>query len=130
MVGVLILGITVAALCGGFSMGFKTIKLSQEEVRANQILVQKVESVRVYDWSKITNNFVPTNFLASFTTNGAVHGVSYDGTLTITPFTGGQTYDSTLRQVTASITWFSEGRTHTQAMTTLISQNGIQTYKP
>lgn len=133
MVGCVILGITVAALCGGFSLGFRTIKLSQEEVRADQILMQKLESVRVYNWSLITNNYIPTNFTTSFsTTTGAVHGVTYDGTIKVVPFASatGETYTNTLRQVTASISWNSEGLTHTRTMMTLISQNGIQTYKP
>ncbi len=133
MVGCLILGITIAALCGGFSLGFRTIKLSQEEVRADQILMHKLESVRVYNWSLITNNYIPTNFSTSFsTTTGAVHGVTYDGSIMVVPFTsaGGETYSSTLRQVTASISWYSEGLTHTRTMTSLISQNGIQTYTP
>lgn len=133
LVGVMILGITVAALCGGFSLGFRTIKLSQEEVRADQILMQKLESVRVYNWSLITNNYIPTNFTTSFSTaTGAVHGVTYDGTITVAPFTsaGGEKYSSTLRQVTASISWFSDNMTHTRTMTTLVSQNGIQTYTP
>jgi hypothetical protein len=133
MVGVVILGITIAALCGGFSLGFRTIKLSQEDVRADQILMQKLESVRVYNWSLITNNYIPTNFTTSFSTaTGSVHGVTYDGTITVAPFSSatGESYTNTLRQITASISWFSGGLTHTRTMMTLISQNGIQTYTP
>lgn len=131
LVGVGILGITVAALCGAFSFGFNTIKLSQEDVRADQILVQKLESVRAYYWAQVTNiNYFPTNFPVSYSTTGTVHGITYTGTLAVAPFPGVQTYSDTLRQVTASIWWFSEGQNHTRTMTTLVSQNGIQTYTP
>src|SRR4051812_6916086 len=70
LVGAGILGFTVVTLYGAFSFGFTTIKLSQEEVRADQILVQKLETLRVYDWSRITNHYLPTHFTAPFLSDG------------------------------------------------------------
>src|SRR6266436_4664546 len=81
MIGAGILGFTMAALYGAFSFGFSTIKLSQEEVRADQILVQKLETLRVYNWTNIVNNYIPTNFTEWFSANG---GVSYDGAVNVT----------------------------------------------
>jgi hypothetical protein len=134
MVGFLILGITVAALCGGFSFGFNSIKLSQEEVRADQILVQKLESLRIYDWTNVTSSsYIPTNFTAYYSTSNAVHGITYNGTMTVTPFVpsvSAESYSNTLRQVTATLSWFSEGMKHTRTMRTLVSQRGIATYRP
>ena len=133
MVGFLILGITVAALCGGFSFGFNSIKLSQEEVRADQILVQKLETLRVYQFTNLLNGKIPTNFPAYYSTSNAVHGVSYNGTISITPFVPSaslEQYSNTLRQVTVSVSWFSEGMNHTRSMMTLVASNGIATYKP
>lgn len=132
MVGFLILGITIAALCGGFSFGFNSIKLSQEDVRADQILVQKLETLRLYDWSKVTNNsYLPTNFIAYYSSSNAVHGVTYTGTVSVTSFVPtGESYSNTLRQVTATLSWFSENQPHKRTMTTLVSQNGLLTYKP
>ena len=135
MVGFLILGVTVAALCGGFSFGFNTIKLSQEDVRADQILVQKLESLRVYYWSNIVNpNFIATNFTAYYSTSNAAHGVTYNGTMRISPFvpsaSSPEGYSNTLKQITATVTWFSGGLSHTRTMMTLFSTNGISTFNP
>jgi hypothetical protein len=134
MVGFLILGITVAALCGGFSFGFNSIKLSQEEVRADQILVQKLESLRIYDWTNVINpSFIATNFTAYYSTSNAVHGISYNGTMNVSPFApsaSAESYSNTLRQVTVTLSWFSEGMNHTRSMRTLVSQKGIATYNP
>lgn len=134
MVGFLILGVTVAALCGGFSFGFNTIKLSQEEVRADQILVQKLESLRVYDWTNVIKpGFIATNFTAYYSQSNAVRGVTYNGIMRVSPFVPSATlesYTNTLRQVSASVSWFSEGMNHTRTMMTLVSTNGIATYKP
>jgi prepilin-type N-terminal cleavage/methylation domain-containing protein len=130
MVGTAILAFTVVALYGAFSFGFSTIKVSQEDVRADQILVQKLETLRIYDWANITNNYVPTNFTAYYSTNG---GVTYDGSLSVTPFVPtavNETYTDSLRQVTVSVGWISGGVPRTRSMTTLVSQYGIQTFKP
>ena len=131
MVGFLVLGIVIAALCSGFSFGFNAIKLSQEDVRADQILVQKLDTLRIYDWSKITNNFIPTNFTAYYSTSNAIHGVTYTGTVSVARFAAtGESYSNTLRQVTATVSWFSEGQPHSRTMTTLVSQKGLLTYTP
>jgi hypothetical protein len=131
LVGAGILGFTVVTLYGAFSFGFTTIRLSQEEVRADQVLVQKLETLRVYDWSKITNHYLPTHFSTPFSSDGT--GISYDGSLSVTPFVtsaANESYSNTLRQVTVSLQWVSGGITRTRGMTTLVSQYGIQTYKP
>lgn len=131
LVGAGILGFTVVTLYGAFSFGFTTIRLSQEEVRADQIMVQKLETLRVYDWSKITNNFLPTSFSTSFSSDGT--GASYYGSFSVTPFVpsgSNESYSNTLRQVTVSLGWLSGGVQRTRSMSTLVSQYGIQTYKP
>ncbi len=114
-------------LFGAFSFGFSTIKISQEDVRASQILLQKLETLRVYDWSKITNSYFPTNFTVNYSTNG---GVTYDGAIAIDPVPMAESYSNTLRQVTVSLYWVSTGVPRYRVVTTLVSQNGIQTYKP
>jgi prepilin-type N-terminal cleavage/methylation domain-containing protein len=130
MVGVGVLAVTIVALYGAFSFGFSTIKLSQEEVRADQILVQKLETLRVYNWTNIINNYMPTNFPEWFSTNG---GVSYAGSINVTPFVptaANESYSDTLRQVTVTVGWISGGVPRTRSMTTFVSQYGIQNYKP
>jgi Tfp pilus assembly protein PilV len=127
IVSVSLLLVVVLALFGAFSSGFSTIKLSQEDVRASQILLQKLETLRIYDWSKITNGYFPTNFTVNYSTNG---GVAYDGAIAIDPVPIAESYSNTLRQVTVSLSWVSTGVPRHRVVTTLVSQNGIQTYKP
>jgi len=134
MVGGAILGVAVISLYGGFSMGFRSVRLSQEDIRANQILVEQLETVRVYDWAKLTGGtFVPTNFTAYFTppsgTNSAGTGVAYRGHIAITrpPLT--ESYSNALRQFTVTLNWNSSDVARSRSMTTFVSQNGIQTYK-
>ena len=126
IVGLWLLTVAVVSLFGAFSFGFSTIKISQEDVRASQILLQKLETLRVYDWSRITNGYFPTNFTAEYSESG---DVTYDGTIAIEPWSTTESYSNTLRQVTVSLTWVSSGVPRHRVATTLVSQNGLQTYK-
>ncbi len=133
MIAAGILVFVAASLFSAYTFGFALTRVSQEDVRADQILVEKLETIRVYDWSKVTSGtFIPTTFTASFfpVTNGSPGGVTYSGTIAITPPPVTESYSNTLRQVTATVTWVSGGATHTRSMTTFVSQNGIQTFKP
>lgn len=127
MVATLLLTLAVVALYAAFSFGFGTIKLSQEDLRADQILVQKLETLRVYDWSKITSGYIPTDLTVSFSTNG---GVTYDVAIEVTPAPVIESYSDTLRQVTVSLSWESGGVLRNRSMTTFVSKDGLQTYKP
>jgi Tfp pilus assembly protein PilV len=127
VVATLLLALSVVALYSAFLFGFSTIKLSQEDLRADQILVQKLETLRVYHWSKITNGYIPTDLTESFSTNG---GVNYDVGIEVTPALVSESYSNTLRQVTVSLSWVSGGVIRNRSMTTFVSKDGLQTYKP
>jgi len=124
-----LLAFLVFSLYTAFSFGFTTIKVNRESVRADQILVQKLETLRMYDWSKVTTDYMPTNFTVTYATAGS-QGVTYDGTITIADNPVAESYSNTLRQVTVAVSWDSGGALRNRSMTTFVSQNGIYTYKP
>jgi len=127
VVATLLLTSSVLALYAAFSFGFRVIKLSQEDLRADQILVQKLETLRVYDWSKVISGFIPTNITESFSGN---EGLTYDVAIAITSAPVIESYNDTLRQVTVSLSWESGGVLRNRSMTTFVSKDGLQTYKP
>lgn len=127
VVATLLLTLAIVALYAAFAFGFGTMKLCQEDLRAGQILVQKLETLRVYEWSKLTNGYLPTELTASFSTDG---GVSYDVAIEVARAPVAESYSDTLRQVTVSLAWESGGALRNRAMTTFVSQDGLQTYKP
>ena len=132
MIAVCLLAFVVVSLYASFVFGFGLVKLSQENLRADQILLEKLETLRVYDWTRISGgSYFPTNFTAWFSgTNGAARGAVYTGTIAITPAPVSESYADTLRQVTVSLTWVSGGAARNRSMTTLVSKYGIDTYKP
>jgi hypothetical protein len=135
MIGGCILGFSVVSLYSAYSCGFALIRLSQENVRADQILVQKLETLRLYNWSQsqltTAGGVIPATFTNSFAPGTTSPGALYKGTIAVTDApVSDVSYSNTLRQVTVSLNWISGNITRTRGMTTLVSQNGIQTYKP
>jgi hypothetical protein len=127
-----VLGFLMISLYACYSYGFSLVRLSQENVRADQILVQKLETLRMYDWAKVTGgSYIPTAFTNSFSgTLSTAGGVIYKGTMSVNKAPIAGSYADSLRQVTVSLSWNSGGNARTRSMTTLYSQNGLQTYKP
>src|SRR5688500_16526983 len=54
-IGLGIMGTTMAALFSGFTTGFFTIRMARENLRATQIMLEKVETIRLYSWQQVTN---------------------------------------------------------------------------
>jgi len=137
VVGMAIFGVVFLSLYSSMSAGFGVVRLSREEVRAIQIMEEKMETIRLYTWTQITTpNFVPTNFTdffyrspASSSTNlisGA--GITYTGTVSIVSAPISEAYSNDLKQVTVTVNWSSGKTSRQRDMKTLVSKYGIQNY--
>ncbi len=125
-----ILLFVVASLLGAYFFGFGQIRFCQESERADQVLLEKMELLRVYDWSKITSTYFPQTFTTNFwNMNGTPAGIVYTGTVTIAQAPLSESYASTLRQVTVTLNWNSGKTPQSRSISTLVSQNGIATLK-
>src|SRR6266550_6085100 len=85
LVAVAIIGIQFVALYLGMTQGFGIVQVSRENLRATQILQEKMETIRLYTWDQITNNgFIPPTFTAAFYPAGSQtnnnQGATYQGT--------------------------------------------------
>jgi hypothetical protein len=133
-VGSVVLSMVALSLYSGISFGFKTVQVANENVRADQIIVDKLETIEVYNWPKLTSGtFIPTNFTSYFSpptgTNTVGRGTVYRGTLSITAPPMTESYSNTLRQVTVNVAWTSSAIPRNRTMSTFISQYGVQAYK-
>jgi|SRR5215510_6183843 len=124
-----IVGVVFVALLAGFTSGFSVIRLARENVRATQILQEKMETVRLYNWDQInTAGFIPSSFTNSFDPTNSSKGVIYRGTVTITNSPLTETYTNKIRQVIVDLNWTSGNVNRSRRMTTLVSRNGLQNY--
>src|SRR5437879_9634657 len=110
IVAVLVLALMLISLYGGFSSGFAVVKLARENLRATQIMMQKMETVRLLKWSQLldTANFLQPTFQDYYdpaATNASSHGAIYQGTVTLTPasISGLPYYSTNMRAITVRI---------------------------
>src|SRR3954470_5281696 len=108
MVGMAVMGVMVAGLFGGMSWGTTSVRISREDLRAGQILLEKMEVIRLLTWDQITaSNVLPANFTAPYyttmvATNTAAAGPTFSGTITISTPKGttlGANYTNDMRVV-------------------------------
>ena len=124
--------ILFAAAMAGFSNAFSTLQLDRENSRATQILLEKTEMLRLYNWDQIvgndTNTFVPASFSSPFYPDARDGGFTYTGTVTITNAPISATYSNDLRMVIISLAWTSGTLARSRTMTTYVSHYGLQNY--
>lgn len=132
-----ILGVSFVSLYAGMSAGFAMTQVSRENLRATQIMVEKMEGIRLFNWNQVTvSNMIPTHFTTRYypKVGGAqAKGVTYDGTIAVTnvsvlQFSPAKSYDSKLRAVSVELNWTSGDVQRTRKMTTLVSRDGLQNY--
>ena len=131
LVATAVLGIMFISLYAGFSSGFALIQVARENLRATQILQEKVETIRLYTWEQInTTNFVPTTFTEYFYATGTNDktSFSYTGTMKIESAGLTESYKDDLKKVTISVSWGSRKLAHTRQMKTFITKHGLQYY--
>jgi len=126
-----VVGICSLALFSGFTGGYFNIKLSRENVRATQIMLEKTETLRLYSWDQVTSNgFVPSSFVAQYDPNATSgsQGLTYQGTLTIAPVPLSTSYSNDMRMLTVELDWHTGGIQRHRHYTTYVSRNGLQNY--
>ncbi len=136
MVASALAGLMFMAGMTAFSSTFRFVALDRENARAVQVLLEKTELLRLYNWEQITgqdtNTFIPATFTAPFSVGATGNGsFSYWGTVLITNVPITETYSNDLREVIFTVTWTSpsyKNMLHTRSVTTFVSQYGIQNY--
>jgi type II secretory pathway pseudopilin PulG len=118
-----------------FSSTFRIVAQNRENARAVQVLLEKTELLRLYNWDQITGNdthtFIPATFTAPYSPDTNHAGFSYWGTVLITNVPITETYSNDLREVIITVTWSSVNSGsvfHTRSLTTFVSRYGLQNY--
>ena len=134
MVAAAILGVMVISLYAGFSSGFAILRSSRERTRATQVLLQKVEAIRLCSWSQLAS--FPRKFqepLDPRATNGTP--AFYSGNISFSApamIPDDADYKTNMQQVTVTVWWTnfngSVATTFSEQMTTLVARYGAQNF--
>jgi hypothetical protein len=123
------MGMVFVALYSGMATGFHSVRSARENLRATQILMEKFEAMRLYNWEQITTpGFVPGTFTNVFAPNQAARGTVYAGTVTIRNAPVTEAYSDDLRHVTIQLSWTSNGSTKTRTFSSFVARYGLQHY--
>ena len=133
-VAVFVLGTIGGGFCLALSSGFTMLQTTREDLRATQILMQKVEAVRLCTWSELAN----VSFQESYDPLGSTNqpgGAVYFGTLTVGPASAipnTASYAPNMAQVTINLNWTNYNRSlavpHSRQMQTQVARYGLQNY--
>jgi prepilin-type N-terminal cleavage/methylation domain-containing protein len=141
LISVAIMGVTMVSLYAGMSSGFAVTKASRENLRATQIMLERMEGIRLFTWNQLCySNWVPTSFTTSyypFAAPGESTGITYRATISITNATlsPAVTYGDRMRAIVMTVYWtnyygpkMTNKLVRSRSMTTYTARDGIQNY--
>lgn len=157
LISAAIAAIILAAVFATVSSSFGILTVTRQNLRATQIIVSRLEGLRLEAWDQtnqlsqlFNTGYLPTNFVEYFYPlglNGSTNeGIAYYGTMSVSQLTNqtlqtrvfGATipsYATNMALVTVTLSWTNsatgmsaQGSVHTRSMNTLVSEFGIQNY--
>lgn len=133
LVAMLMASIMFTALYAGLHFGFRIIKLSRENTRATQIMVEHMEICRLYKWKDLTNVgvFLNTNPIAVpyYPIGAGSSSIMFTSRVSLLPVTLGASYATDMRKLTVRVNWESTGDSNrSRTMSTYVARNGLQNY--
>lgn len=126
---IMIIGACAVALYGAITWGYLNIRFAREDLKATQIMIEKMEVVRLCTWEQIlSNNFIPRTFSVPYsgTLGQRTAGAPiYDGAIVIADAGLGVNYNDGIRLVTISVNWTNRGMLRHREISTYISRYGV-----
>ncbi len=129
---VVIVGVLFMSLYAGISYSFAGIRLARENLRATQILTEKIEVVRLCTWEQVNSNgFLPAKFKAPYEPGGPTNALAFQGKILVRTAPVGllpAQYSNDMRRVYVTVDWTSGGVDRTREVYTYVSRYGLQNY--
>lgn len=131
MVAISVVGFMIVSLYAGFSSGFAVLRVARENLRATQVLAERMEVIRLVRWEDVKPGFIPTEFTAPFYAGDGTNNAgqfAYTGTVVVANAPISESYADHLRLIQINLTWVSGNITRTREMSTFVSKFGLQNY--
>ncbi len=146
MISMAVVAMMFVSLYAGITQGLAVISTARENMRATQIMIEKIELLRLYSWDQMnTAGFIPAAFAErlmpsnatnSSTTASTVAGLAtpsgsgtiFVGTIQLGAAPVNDGYTSAMRQATLTVTWTNGNIRRSRSMQTLVAQRGIHDY--
>jgi type II secretory pathway pseudopilin PulG len=137
-IGMVLLGLIFMALYTGLVTTTFSVQLSRENLRATQVMAEKLDTLRLYGWKKIIEDdpfYIQRGVIdppvysddPSKAGNDATARL-YNVEVFIEPAPLTETYAADMRLVTVKLTWQTGKMNRSRSMSTLISKFGLYKY--
>lgn len=135
VVGMALLGLVCMALFSGVCNSTFSVQLTRENLRATQVMAEKLDTIRLYSWKQLTNEtYIRQDFSAALhapdplspPTNAP--SAFYEGSIYIEPAPIFEVYNKDLRLVTVELKWKTGELPRQRRMSTLVSRYGTYKY--
>lgn len=124
-----IIGILIVTMYAAIANSASWVRLCQENETVTQILSEKLDTIRLYNWDQINSNgFVPANFTVGIDPLQTNSRPYYTGTVQIIQAPISETYKTSLVQVTVNVAWVSGSRPQNRSMSSFVTSYGLQSY--
>ena len=130
VIAILLIGLIVLAVYGAITSGMGNVRMARENLRATQILLDKMEVIRLYNWDQLNTNFIPSTFIVNYdaTTPSTNSGVLFYGTVSLAPSGAGTSYADDMKLVTVRLNWKTGQIARSRQSSTYVCRSGIQNY--
>ena len=129
VISMAVVGILIVALYGAIGSSLNLVRISQENQRVTQILSDKLDTIRLYNWIQLhSNGFVQTNFVLPIDPMDPSSTPYYTGKVSIAQSSISEPYRTNLLHVEVTVDWVSGTRPQSRTMTTYIAKYGLQSY--
>lgn len=136
-IGMALLGLTFMALYTGLVTTTFAVQLSRENLRATQLMAEKLDTIRLYGWKKIVEEpyYIPSGLVdipvypddPSLPGNNATPRVfNVEVFIDNAPFE--EPYAVDMRMITVKLTWDTGKMKRNRTMSTLVSKYGLFKY--
>ena len=133
VVGLALLGLVCMALFSGLCNSTFSVQLARENLRATQLMAEKLDTIRLYSWKQLTNDvyinekFYPPLFPPDPVT-GKTNAAVYQGTIYVDPAPISEFYGKDMRLVTVELKWKTGNLERSKSASTLVSRYGTYGY--
>jgi hypothetical protein len=126
--GMALMGTVVFSLYAGISSSFSIIEAARQNLRATQIIAERMEILRLLSWEQWNPPKFPLKFKDYYNFTNQT-GVEFHGQVKVENATNcsGLSYNTNLLQITIEVKW-TNNAPRTRSMTTLIAERGMQAY--
>ena len=124
-------GVMIVSLYSGMTSATFSMRMAREDARATQIMLDKIEVVRLCSWEQINDkDFMPSTFTAVIYPELGTNSPVISGTLEIEKVNSlPSTYKHAVALVTVSVKWGEKGKMQrSRQMSTYVSEHGITKY--